>query len=128
MKVHLSIIVAMDKNRVIGKNGDLPWRLPADLKRVKEITMGKPIVMGRKNFESIGKVLSGRKNVVMTNRYNYCSEGVTVVHSKEEALDECKGFAEAFIFGGEQVYDLFKNDVDTIYMTYIDHGFEEVGS
>ena len=83
---HLSIIVAKSKNDVIGNNGRLPWHLSEDLKKFKSITMGKPIIMGRVTYESIGKPLPGRENIILTRRSNYLEKGITIIHSSDEAL------------------------------------------
>ena len=82
----LSIIVAKSRNNVIGSEGNLPWHIPEDLKKFKSITMGKPMIMGRSTFESIGKALPGRKNIVMTRDKEYQADGISVAHNLEEAL------------------------------------------
>lgn len=124
MKV--SLIVAMDKNRVIGNNGDIPWRLPADWQYVKKITTGHPIVLGRKNFESIGRVLPNRRNIVLTRDEGFSFEGVEVAYSMEQVWDLCNDEEEIFIFGGEQIYKMFLNTgcVERMYITKINHSFE----
>lgn len=102
------IVVAMAQNRTIGRDGDLPWRLPADLKHFKAVTMGKPIVMGRKTYDSIGRPLPGRLNVVITRSTTYTPDGVTVVHSLEDALEAARasGAEETCIVGGAEIYRL----------------------
>ncbi|WP_432774781.1 dihydrofolate reductase [Brevibacillus gelatini] len=112
----ISLIVAYAKNQVIGKDGNMPWSLPADLKHVKEITTGKTIVMGRKTFESIGKPLPNRRNVVLTRSRDFHPEGVDVVHSKEEVL----ALGDVIIFGGAEIYRQFLDVVDRLYITEID--------
>ncbi|MGV3139088.1 dihydrofolate reductase [Brevibacillus agri] len=112
----ISLIVAYAKNQVIGKDGDMPWSLPADLKNVKEITTGKTIVMGRKTFESIGKPLPNRRNVVLTRSRAFHPEGVDVVHTKEEVL----ALGDVIIFGGAEIYRQFLDVVDRLYITEID--------
>lgn len=112
----ISLIVAYAKNQVIGKEGNMPWSLPADLKHVKEVTTGKTIVMGRKTFESIGKPLSNRRNVVLTRSRDFHPEGVDVVHSKEEVL----ALGDVIIFGGAEIYRQFLDVVDRLYITEID--------
>lgn len=112
----ISLIVAYARNQVIGKDGDMPWHLPADLKNVKELTTGKTIVMGRKTFESIGKPLPNRKNVVLTRSQDFHPEGVDVVHTKEEVL----GMGDVIIFGGAEIYRQFLDVVDRLYITEID--------
>ncbi|KMZ39691.1 MULTISPECIES: dihydrofolate reductase [Bacillales] len=112
----ISLIVAYARNQVIGKDGDMPWHLPADLKNVKELTTGKTIVMGRKTFESIGKPLPNRRNVVLTRSQDFHPEGVDVVHTKEEVL----AMGDVIIFGGAEIYRQFLDVVDRLYITEID--------
>ncbi|QDS32882.1 dihydrofolate reductase [Brevibacillus brevis] len=112
----ISLIVAYARNQVIGKDGDMPWHLPADLKNVKELTTGKTIVMGRKTFESIGKPLPNRRNVVLTRSQDFHPEGVDVVHTKEEVL----AIGDVIIFGGSEIYRQFLDVVDRLYITEID--------
>ena len=104
MKPRVSIIVAMAKNRVIGANNALPWHLSSDLKRFKALTMGHHIIMGRKTFESIGRVLPGRTNVVVTRDRKSRFEGAVVAHCLHEALEKCGGDDEVFVIGGEQIF------------------------
>ncbi|MBI4095098.1 MAG: dihydrofolate reductase [Candidatus Liptonbacteria bacterium] len=120
----ISIIVAVGKNRVIGKRGGLPWYLPADLKHFKEITMGHPIVMGRRTHESIGKALPGRTNVVITREKNYEAPGCVIVHSIDEALDRVKGEEEIFFIGGAEIFSQALPLAKRLYITQIDHEFE----
>jgi dihydrofolate reductase len=87
----ISLIVAISTNNVIGSDGDLPWRLSDDLKRFKAVTMGKPIVMGRKTYESIGRPLPGRQNIVITRQYNFTADGCDVVQSTAEAAEVAAG-------------------------------------
>src|SRR5690625_6158329 len=103
----ISLIVAMDKNRVIGKNNDIPWRIPKDWAYVKNITMGYPIILGRRNLESIGRVLPCRRNIVLTRDRDFNFEGCEIVHSVKGVFDICRNEEEIFIFGGEQIYQLF---------------------
>ncbi|WP_289138922.1 dihydrofolate reductase [uncultured Brevibacillus sp.] len=112
----ISLIVAYAKNQVIGKDGDMPWQLPADLKNVKELTTGKTIVMGRKTFKSIGKPLPNRRNVVLTRSRDFHPEGVDVVHTKEEVI----ALGDVIIFGGAEIYRQFLDVVDRLYITEID--------
>lgn len=119
-----SIIVAMDKNRVIGKDNKLPWRLPRELQYVKQVTMGHALIIGRKNFESIGRALPGRRNIILTRDQSYHMEGCETSHSVEEVFQLCKEEEEIFIFGGAEIYKLFLPYTDKIYMTKIDHEFE----
>ena len=115
----LSCIVAMSENRVIGRDGDLPWHLPADLKRFKQLTMGHHIIMGRKTYESIGRPLPGRTNVVVTRDREYTADGVEVVHSLEEAIERTEGDDEAFVTGGEAIYRLALPSADRLYVTAV---------
>ncbi len=120
-----SMIVAMAENRVIGINNKLPWYLPNDLKYFKQVTMGKPIIMGRKTFESIGKPLPGRTNIVITRNAHWQGEGVKVAHSLAqayqlaEAIAEIDGQQELMIIGGDQIYQNSLADVDRIYLTKV---------
>ncbi|KKB38525.1 dihydrofolate reductase [Bacillus thermotolerans] len=120
----ISFIWAMDKNGAIGKDNALPWRLPEDLKFFKETTMGHPIVMGRKTYESIGKPLPGRENIVVTRNPAYEADGCTVVHSYEELLERAKEVEELFVTGGGDVFKQMMPYADKLYVTYIDDVFE----
>mgnify|MGYP006179118347 CR=1 FL=1 len=129
MKV--SLIVAASKNGVIGKDKDLIWNLPKDMKFFKDTTLGHHVIMGRKNFESIPhkySPLPNRINVIVTRQSDYTSEGCMIVHSLEEALAIVKknGDTEPFIIGGGQIYRiaLEKNLVDKIYLTKVHHSFD----
>lgn len=113
------MIVAHSKNRVIGKAGDIPWRLRDDLRFFKEKTTGHTVVMGRKTFQSIGKPLPGRKNVVITRDTDFRAEGVTVVHSPKEALNTSRQ-GRLFIIGGQQIYEAFLPVADVLYVTLVD--------
>lgn len=120
--MNISAIVAMTLNRVIGKENELPWYIPEDLKRVKKLTTGKTIVMGRKCFESIGKPLPDRENIVLTRQKDYAPEGVTVFNSFEELMIFLKSKdsdEEVVIFGGEQIYRLFIPYITKYYMTIV---------
>lgn len=120
----LSIIVAMSKNSVIGKDNKIPWRLSEDLKRFKQITMGHPIVMGRKTYSSIGKPLLGRENIVITRDPNCSIEGVRMVHNLDEAIKGYKPDEEIFVIGGAEIYKLALPQADKIYLTRIEKEFE----
>src|SRR5436190_1742274 len=123
----ISIIAAMSKNRVIGNNGSIPWFIKGEQKRAKEITLGHPIIMGRKTHESIGKPLPGRTNIVITSSPGLTSEGIIKVASLAEAISKATEVdTEIFIFGGERVFReaLEKNLVDRIYLTIIDREFK----
>ncbi|TBL71036.1 dihydrofolate reductase [Paenibacillus thalictri] len=119
----ISFLLAMDSNRGIGLNNSLPWRLPADMAYVKRLTMGQTLLMGRKTYDSIGKPLPGRRNVVMTQQPDYRPEGCEVVHSVAEALDKYQD-AELFVFGGAEIYKLFMPYVDKMYITEVGGVFE----
>src|ERR1041385_6253429 len=117
--MNLSIIVALSENNVIGVKKALPWHLSADLKRVKAITMGHHLIMGRKTFESIGKPLPGRTIIIITRNKDYKVEGCIVVPSLEEALKAVKNDDEPFIFGGGEIFNQALPLVNKIYMTRI---------
>jgi dihydrofolate reductase len=117
--MRISLIVAMAENRVIGRHNQLPWRIPEDLKHFKALTMGKPIIMGRKTYESIGRPLPGRDNIVITGDTSYRAEGCQVVHSLEEALRSAGGAEEAMIIGGATLYRQTLRDADRLYLTLV---------
>jgi dihydrofolate reductase len=118
----ISFVVAMDQNRAIGKDNDLPWYLPNDLKHFKKTTMGKPIVMGRKTYESIGKPLPGRENIVVTRDESYKAEGTTIVHSVDEVLQ--LNAEEICVIGGSEIFKQFLPVADRLYITEIHHTFD----
>lgn len=120
----LSIVVAMDRNRLIGCGNALPWRLPADLRHFKAVTMGKPIIMGRKTWESIGRPLPGRTNIVVSRDPAYAAPGCTVVPSVEAALTAAAGAPEIMLIGGAQLYAELLPRAQRIYLTRIDATFE----
>lgn len=120
----ISLIAAIGKNRVIGKDNKLPWKLSADLKRFREITSGKTVIMGRKTFESIGKLLPNRLNIIITRDKNYKIDGCVVVHSAEEALKAADSYKEVMIIGGEQIFKEFLPRASRMYLTLIDGNFE----
>lgn len=115
----ISIIVAASANNVIGAQGDLPWRLSDDLKRFKTVTMGKPIVMGRKTWESIGRALPGRRNIVITRQQNFAAEGCDVVQSTNEAIVAAGDVDEIMVIGGSEVYALFLPVAQRLYLTRV---------
>jgi dihydrofolate reductase len=114
----ISLIVAMAQNGVIGRDNALPWRLPADLKRFKAFTLGKTVLMGRKTFESIGRPLHGRDNLVLTRDRRWLASGVIVVHSVEQALTRA-GDKELVAIGGAQIYRLLMPFARRIYLTHV---------
>ena len=120
----ISIIVGMDKNRLIGQGNRLPWRLPGDMKHFRRHTLGKPVLMGRKTFESIGRPLPKRSNIILTHDHDYQAEGCVVTHSIEEALDTASGCEEIMVIGGASIYELFLPRADRLYLTYIHDYFE----
>jgi len=115
----ISLIVAVSANDVIGAEGELPWRLSDDLKRFKRLTMGKPIVMGRLTWESIGRPLPGRQNIVLTRQADFDASGCDVVTSPAAALRVAADAAEIVIIGGSQVYDLFLPKAGRLYLTRV---------
>ncbi len=114
----INLVVAASTNNVIGVAGDLPWRLSDDLKRFKVLTMGKPIVMGRKTFESIGRALPGRQNIVITTQTEYAADGCDVVSSPAAALAAADA-EEVMIIGGGEIYRLFLPLATRIYLTRV---------
>ena len=122
----LSIIVAKARNNIIGKENNLIWKLPADLKRFKELTTGHTIIMGRKTFESLGKVLPNRKHIVFTQNpdFKVNNENVKVVHSMLEIQEYIESKEENFVIGGAMIYNLLMPNVTKMYITEIDEEFD----
>ncbi len=119
----VELVVAMAQNGVIGRDGDLPWRLSTDLKRFKAITMGKPVIMGRKTWESIGKPLPGRRNIVVTRQADYTAEGAECVSSLDVALALAAGGAagaDVCVIGGGQIYAEAIDKADRLHVTHVD--------
>jgi dihydrofolate reductase len=120
----ISFLVAMDQNRLIGSNNQLPWHLPEDLKFFKRITMGHPIVMGRKTYQSIGKVLPGRENIVITRVTGFDAKGCTILHSIEELLTYSNLLnEEIFVIGGAEIFQQTFPYADRLYITFIAEEF-----
>lgn len=125
-RVRLSLIAAVAKNGVIGAGNALPWRLSSDLKRFKSITMGKPVIMGRKTYESIGKPLPGRTNIVLSRTAGFAPEGVIVAANLDDALAEAEdnvqgsGDKEIFVIGGGSVYREAISGADRLYITHVE--------
>jgi dihydrofolate reductase len=115
----ISIVVAASTNNVIGAQGQLPWKLSDDLKRFKQLTRGKPIVMGRLTWESIGRPLPGRQNIVVTRQADFSADGCDVVASPAAALAAAGDAGEIMIIGGSQLYELFLPKADRLYVTRV---------
>lgn len=125
MNFKLTVIVAKAENNVIGNENQLIWHLPNDLKHFKNLTSGHPIIMGRKTFESIGKPLPNRTNIVITRNSNWNSEGVLPANSLEQAIEKAKEFdSEIFIIGGGKIYEQTMNLADVLVVTEVHHSFE----
>ncbi|TQV70853.1 dihydrofolate reductase [Denitrobaculum tricleocarpae] len=126
----LAMIWAMSENRVIGRDNALPWRLSADLKYFKAVTMGKPVIMGRRTFESIGRPLPGRTNIIVTRQPDYRAEGIVVVNDVDAAIAEGRLAAEAtgadeiMVIGGAEIYALMLNRAQRLYITEISGQFD----
>ena len=121
--MRISFIVAMDLDGVIGQDGALPWRLPNDMKHFKRVTMGKPVIMGRKTHEAIGRPLPGRRNIVLTRDDGYLAEGCEVVHTVDEALRVAGDVEEVMVAGGASVYHELMDRCDRIYRTTVEDRF-----
>ena len=120
----LIAIVAHDPNRLIGSQGDLPWHLPGDLAFFKKTTSGHPIVMGRKTFESIGRVLPKRQNIVLTRDPNWSAEGATVIHSPTDLPETALALPDpVFIIGGAEIYQQFLPLLDEILVTRVKNAY-----
>jgi dihydrofolate reductase len=122
----ISLVVAAARNGIIGFKGKMPWHLPADLKHFKNVTWGLPIIMGRKTFESLGRPLPGRQNIVITRHSSLEAPGVIVVNDPEQALAEARKFGvnEVCVIGGGEIYKLFFARANRIYFTRIEADFE----
>ncbi len=120
----ISLIVAMDENNLIGSNNGLPWHLPADLAFFKRSTMGKPIIMGRKTFESIGKPLPGRRNIVVTRDPSFSAEDCDVANGIDAAIALCRDDEEVMLIGGANLYQQSFELVTDLYITRIHHEFD----
>ncbi len=118
----LSIIAALGRNRAIGYQNQLPWRLPADLQRFKQLTMGRHMLMGRKTFESIGRPLPGRTSIIITRQSEYKAEGCLIAHSLDEAIAQAqaRGEQEAFVIGGADIYAQALPLADRMYLTWVE--------
>ena len=116
----ISLIVAMANDRVIGRGNQMPWHLPADLKHFKSVTLGKPVIMGRRTFESIGRPLPGRQNIVITRNSDWHQDGVEIVSGLEAALELVSSYEEVMIIGGGQLYKQSLPMADKLYLTHIE--------
>lgn len=122
--MNISLVVAMDENRLIGAGNGLPWRLPADLKHFKRITMGHPMVMGRRTWESIGRPLPGRTSIVVTGQADYEAAGAVVVHSPAAAREAAGDCDELMVIGGARLFEQMLGEANRIYLTEIHAAFE----
>ncbi len=124
--MNISIIVAISTNHVIGVDNKLPWHLPADLQYFKTLTIGHPILMGRKTYDSIGRPLPNRENIIITQNRTFHSNNLIIKHSIEEAIDYCieKGYEDVFIIGGDGIYKQTISIADTLYITRVDINIE----
>lgn len=124
--MRVTLVVATSPDGIIGAHGAIPWHLPRDLKRFRAITMGHPIVMGRRTHESIGRALPGRRNIVVSSRTGWKPEGCVVAHSPDEALRIAaeSGAEEAMVVGGEQLYQYVLPTCDTIHLTVVEGRFD----
>jgi dihydrofolate reductase len=118
--VTISLIAAVAAHGVIGNRGALPWRLPDDMARFRELTMGHAVIMGRATFASLRKPLRGRRNIVLSRDAGLRIEGCAVVHSRAEAQEAASGDDEAFVIGGASIYELFLPGAHRLYITWID--------
>jgi dihydrofolate reductase len=116
----ISAIAALSNNRVIGKNNRLPWHLPGDIRRFKEITLGHTILMGRKTYESIGRVLPRRENIIISRQSGYAVDGALVFSTIPDALQFCRDRDEIFVIGGAEMYQSVFPQLDRLYLTLID--------
>ncbi len=122
----ISLIAAVGKNGIIGDHGKIPWHLPADFKRFKEITMGHPVIMGRKTYESIGKPLPGRTNIIVTRQKKYVVPECTIAGTLKEAFDAARtsGAEEVFVMGGAEIYREAMPFAEKLYLTKVGGDFE----
>ena len=122
--MEIILIAAMAANRVIGRDNIIPWDIPGEQARFKEITMGHPLIMGRKTYQSIGRPLPGRRNIVVTRNKKFEAGGCEVVHSLKQGLTACRGEEKVFLIGGEQLYRLGLSHADTLILTVLDREVE----
>lgn len=123
--MRLAFVVAYARGRVIGKDNALPpWKVPADMRRMRKLTMGKPLIMGRRTYESIGRPLEGRTSIVLTRDPSFHADGVVVARTPDEAIGLCGSVEEAIVFGGTEVFRQFLPRADRLYLTEIDADFD----
>ena len=120
----ITIIAAIAENNALGKDNQLIWHLPADLKRFKKVTLGHHIIMGRKTFESLGKPLPNRTTIIITRNKNYAQEGCIIVHSLQEAIKAAKTDENPYILGGAEIYKQALEIADQLDLTFVHHPFE----
>ncbi len=120
----ISMIVARSRNHVIGRNNQMPWKISADLQFFKRVTMGHPVIMGRKTWESIGRPLPGRRNIVVSRNADFQLSGAELAGSLDEALDRLSDFSRVFVIGGEQLFKQAFDKADRLYITEIDLDIE----
>lgn len=120
----LTHVLAATARGIIGRDGGMPWRLPSDLKRFRQVTMGKPVIMGRKTYESIGRPLPERTNIVISRDTDYRAEGCTVVQSPEKALAAAGNAPEVMVMGGASIYAQFLDRADRLYLTLVHAAIE----
>lgn len=120
----ITIIAAIAENNALGKDNQLIWHLPADLKRFKKVTSNHPVIMGRKTFESLGKPLPNRTNIIITRNVNFKAEGCVVVNSLQQAIEISKGDEDPFILGGAEIYKQAIEIADKLDLTFVHHQFE----
>lgn len=116
----INLIAAMAKNRTIGMDNKMPWYLPADLKHFKATTLKHPVIMGRKTYQSIGKALPGRRNIVVTRDPKFCLEDAEVINDLDKAIKLCDAASEIMIIGGANIYNQMLDKADRLYLTFID--------
>jgi dihydrofolate reductase len=120
----ISLVAAMDRNRLIGNNNQLPWHLPVDFAHFKSVTVGKPVVMGRKTYDSIGRPLPGRQNIVLSRDANFQPENVDVAHDFDQALQLAGSAEEIMVIGGSTIYQQVLPLAQGIYLTVVEAEFE----
>ena len=126
MPTKIAMVMAMDKNKLIGKNNDMPWKIPGEQLYFKKVTLGKPVIMGRKTFESIGRALPGRQNIVVTRNNQWQSDGVDAVTSVQDAIELAKqaDTEEVMVIGGAAICEVAMPLTDRLYLTVIDNEYE----